>query len=145
EDGIRDDLVTGVQTCALPILGRNLFVFTLFMRMNSFFFMKDDSRPNFERRLQGKRTMAFSVGISMRRLSVFAFGGGFHASPRAGKTPCTSNESNTYGTPSAPSGELASTTWKCRCGPCEFPELPRRPRTWPRRTFWPGRTRRLFG
>ena len=23
EDGIRDDLVTGVQTCALPIWGRN--------------------------------------------------------------------------------------------------------------------------
>src|SRR5258708_26002220 len=23
EDGIRDDLVTGVQTCALPILGKN--------------------------------------------------------------------------------------------------------------------------
>ena len=27
EDGIRDDLVTGVQTCALPILGfHNVFV-----------------------------------------------------------------------------------------------------------------------
>src|SRR5207244_9101168 len=24
EDGIRDDLVTGVQTCALPILGREI-------------------------------------------------------------------------------------------------------------------------
>src|SRR5258708_24866225 len=29
EDGIRDDLVTGVQTCALPICGKLMFSFEL--------------------------------------------------------------------------------------------------------------------
>src|SRR5207244_4638981 len=29
EDGIRDDLVTGVQTCALPILGNHLRLFSI--------------------------------------------------------------------------------------------------------------------
>src|SRR5215216_889977 len=40
EDGIRDDLVTGVQTCALPIWGRSLGKLALGLRT-----VRDDAGP----------------------------------------------------------------------------------------------------
>jgi hypothetical protein len=65
--------------------------------------------------IQGKRITAFSIGISLWRLSLFAFGGGFQfpGSPD-GTTPCTSNDSKTYGTPSEANGERPFITWKCK-------------------------------
>ena len=74
---------------------------------------------------QGKRTTAFSTGISLRRLSALAVDGGFQFPSWS----CTSNDSKTYGTPSAPRTELPFMTWKCRCGPSEWPELPSNART----------------
>ena len=37
EDGIRDDLVTGVQTCALPILLQAYYVFSISVIVSLYF------------------------------------------------------------------------------------------------------------
>src|SRR5947208_9920437 len=43
EDGIRDDLVTGVQTCALPIYPKNKFSFIWLYNEQNRFFRRDTS------------------------------------------------------------------------------------------------------
>ena len=69
----------------------------------------------FARAHYGSVTTAFSTGIS--RCSFIAFPGSPCHPPLTSwlfddKSPCSTNEPIMYGTPSAPSGELPSETWK---------------------------------
>src|SRR5207244_10336502 len=58
EDGIRDDLVTGVQTCALPIYARNICA-----RRNAVLHVAADRKPG---RKAGREFRSIAVPVRRR-------------------------------------------------------------------------------